>query len=131
MAEAAPFEIVGVGQISVRVKDLRRAVAFYRDVLGLRWLFEAPPQLAFFDCGGLRLMLAVPEKAEFDHPGSVLYYRVADIGRSADALRTRGVAFEEDPKKIASLADHDLWLASFRDSEGNLLALMSEVRRGG
>lgn len=129
MAEAAAApDILGVGQVSVRVKDLRRAVAFYRDVLGLRWLFEAPPHLAFFDCGGLRLMLTIPERAELDHPGSILYYRVGEIGRSAAALKARGVAFEEEPKKIASLADHDLWLASFRDSEGNLLALMSEVR---
>ncbi len=129
MPEQAMPGIQGVGQVSVRIRDRARAVAFYRDVLGLRLLFEAPPQLAFFDCGGLRLMLTAPEKAEFDHPGSVLYYRVEDIGKSADALRARGVVFEEDPKKIAALADHDLWIGAFRDSEGNLLALMSEVRR--
>jgi methylmalonyl-CoA/ethylmalonyl-CoA epimerase len=117
-----------IGQISVNAKDVPRAVAFYRDALGLRFLFEAPPQLAFFDCGGVRLMLTRPEKPEFDHPGSVLYFKVDDIQGAADALGARGVRFEERPHKVASLPDHDLWLASFHDSEGNLLALMSEVR---
>jgi methylmalonyl-CoA/ethylmalonyl-CoA epimerase len=129
MSEHSAAGILGVGQVSVRIRDRARAVAFYRDILDLRFLFEAPPQLAFFDCGGLRLMLAAPETPEFDHPGSVLYYRVEDIARSAAALRARGVVFEEDPRKIAALADHDLWIGSFRDSEGNLLALMCEVRR--
>jgi methylmalonyl-CoA/ethylmalonyl-CoA epimerase len=117
-----------IGQISVNAKDVMRAVAFYRDALGLRFLFEAPPQLAFFDCGGVRLMLTRPERPEFDHPGSVLYFKVDDIQAAAGSLVSRGVSFEEQPHKVASLADHDLWLASFRDSEGNPLALMSEVR---
>jgi|SRR5262245_2066403 len=129
MATQATPEIQGLGQVSVRAKDLPRALAFYRDVLGLRLLFEAPPHLAFFDCGGVRLMLSLPEKAEFDHAGSILYYRVADIAESAAALQAAGVVFEEQPRKIAALADHDLWIGAFRDSEGNLLALMSEVKR--
>src|SRR3990172_7429565 len=118
-----------IGQISVNAKEVPRAVGFYRDALGLRFLFEAPPQLAFFDCGGVRLMLSRPEKPEFDHPGSILYFKVDEIRAAADSLGSRGVRFEERPHKVASLPDHDLWLASFRDSEGNLLALMSEVRR--
>lgn len=117
-----------IGQISVNAKDLRRAVAFYRDVLGLRLLFEAPPQLAFFDCGGVRLMLSPPERPEFDHPGSVLYFRVDDIDAAAASLKRLGARFEAEPHRIASLGDHDLWMGFFRDSEGNLLALMSEVR---
>jgi methylmalonyl-CoA/ethylmalonyl-CoA epimerase len=118
-----------IGQISVRAKDLARAVAFYRDSLGLRLLFEAPPQLAFFECGGLRLMLSPPEKPEFDHPGSVLYFRVDDIAAAAATLKGRCVRFEDEPHKVASMGDHDLWMGFFRDSEDNLLALMSEVRR--
>ncbi len=117
-----------IGQISVNAKDLPRAVGFYRDALGLRLLFQAPPQLAFFDCGGVRLMLSPPERPEFDHPGSILYFKVDDIQAAAAALGSRGVGFDEPPHKVASLPDHDLWLASFHDSEGNLLALMSEVR---
>ena len=116
-------------QISMNARDLGRAVAFYRDRLGLRFLFEAPPKMAFFDCGGVRLMLSLPESAEYDHPGSILYFRVADIHEACATLRARGVTFGGEPHLIARLPDHDLWLADFRDSEGNSLALMSEVRR--
>jgi len=118
-----------VGQIAVPVRDLDRAVAFYRDVLGLRFLFQAPPGLAFFDCGGVRLMLSIPESPEFNHAGSVIYYRVPDIHHAYEALRKRGVEFIDEPHLIAKLDDHDLWMAFLRDPEGNTLALMSEVAR--
>jgi len=114
-----------IHQISVRARDIDRAVAFYRDALGLPFLFAAPPQLAFFDCQGVRLMLTVPEP-EFDHPGSILYFGVADIRATHEALRSRGVLFRTEPQKIATLPDREVWLASFEDSEGNTLALMSE-----
>jgi methylmalonyl-CoA/ethylmalonyl-CoA epimerase len=117
-----------IGQISINAKDLARAVGFYRDVLGLTFLFEAPPQLAFFDCGGVRLMLGRAEKAEFDHPGSVLYYKVADIQASYETLRGRGVSFIDEPHVIARLPDHVLWMCFFHDTEGNTLALMSEAK---
>jgi len=117
-----------IGQIAIRVRDIGRAVRFYRDTLGMRFLFEVP-HLAFFDCGGVRLMLSTPESPEFDHPGSVLYYKVQDINASYDALRKRGVQFIDAPHLIAQLADHDLWMVFFRDSEENTLGLMSEVPR--
>ncbi len=117
-----------IGQVAIRVQDLARAVAFYRDTLGMRFLFEVPG-LAFFDCGGVRLMLSRPETPEFDHPASVLYYKVADIRGAHDALRGRGVRFEDEPHLIAKMPDHDLWMTFCRDSEGNVLGLMSEVRR--
>jgi len=117
-----------IGQIAINVKDLARAVRFYRDTLGMRFLFEVP-NLAFFDCGGVRLMLSPPEKPEFDHPGSVLYYKVADITATFAALKGRDVDFIDEPHLIARMPDHDLWMVFFRDSEGNTLALMSEVRR--
>ena len=117
-----------IGQISVTAHDLDRAVAFYRDVLGMKFLFPAG-QLAFFDCGGIRLMLAVPDKPEFDHPSSILYFKVPDIQKSHAALVERKVKVEEAPILVAKLEKFDLWLSSFRDSEGNLLALMSEVAR--
>jgi len=116
-----------IHQISMRVHDLDRAVRFYRDALRLPFLFAAPPHLAFFDCGGVRLMLSLPEPA-FDHPGSVLYFAVDDIGAMHRALRARGVSFRTDPHKIATLADREVWLADFEDTEGNTLALMSEPR---
>ena len=116
-----------IGQIAINVKDPARAVAFYRDVLGLKFLFEAGP-LAFFDCGGVRLMLTRPEKPEFDHPGSVLYLVVPDIQAAHSQMIAQGVKFEDAPHLIAKMPDHDLWMTFFRDSEENLLALMSEVR---
>jgi methylmalonyl-CoA/ethylmalonyl-CoA epimerase len=114
-----------IQQISMRTHDVERAVRFYRDTLGLPFLFAFPPRLAFFDCNGVRLMLSTPEPG-FDHPGSVLYFAVDDIGRSRDALAGHGVAFRTEPHKIATLADREVWLADFEDSEGNTLALMSE-----
>jgi methylmalonyl-CoA/ethylmalonyl-CoA epimerase len=117
-----------IGQIAIVVQDLDRAVAFYRDTLGLRFLFQAPPKLAFFDCGGVRLMLDVPEEAEFKHSSSILYYKVDDIRATWAALRDRGVEFRDEPHRIARMPDHELWMTFFRDTEGNTLALMSEVR---
>ena len=117
-----------IGQIAINVKDIGRAVQFYRDTLGMKFLFEVP-NLAFFDCGGVRLMLGVAEKPEFDHPGSVLYYKVSDINAAYEALRKRGVSFIDQPHLIAKLADHDLWMVFLKDPEGNTLALMSEVSR--
>jgi catechol 2,3-dioxygenase-like lactoylglutathione lyase family enzyme len=127
-ATAAQFGLGQIGQIAINVKDLKRAVAFYRDTLGMRFLFDAP-NLAFFDAGGVRLLLGVPEKAEFDHPTSVLYYKVDDIQSAFEALQARGVSFEDKPHIIARLPDRDVWMTFFRDSENNVLALMSEPSR--
>jgi methylmalonyl-CoA/ethylmalonyl-CoA epimerase len=116
-----------IGQIAVTVRDLPRATAFYRDTLGMRFLYEFPG-LAFFDCGGIRLIMSVPERPEFDHPTSVLYYAVEDLPRAHATLVERGVAFERAPHMIAKLPDREVWMAFFRDSENNLLGLMSEIR---
>jgi predicted enzyme related to lactoylglutathione lyase len=114
-------------QISMRVQDVDRAVRFYRDALRLPFLFAAPPRLAFFNCDGVRLMLSAPEPG-FDHPGSVLYFAVDDIRQMHETLTSRGVAFQTAPHKIATLADREVWLAEFADTEGNTLALMAEPR---
>jgi methylmalonyl-CoA/ethylmalonyl-CoA epimerase len=124
---AAADGLTRIHQISMRAHDIDRAVRFYRDVLGLPFLFAAPPSLAFFDCDGVRLMLSTPEPA-FDHQGSILYFAVDDIRSTHEALVSRGVAFRSQPHKIATLADREVWLADFEDSEGNVLALMSEPR---
>lgn len=118
-----------IGQIFVNVQDLDRAIAFYRDTLGMQFLFQAPPAMAFFDCGGIRLMLGVPDRAELDHPASIIYYKVDDIERVYENFRARDVHFVSKPHLVAPMPSYDLWLADFRDSEGNLLALMSEVPR--
>ena len=127
-APASPG-IAQIGQIAIAVKDLPGAVAFYRDVLGVPFLFEAPPKLAFFDCAGVRLMLSEPEKPEFDHPASIIYYRVANMQDTVATLKSRGAAFESEPHLIAKMPNHDLWMAFLRDPEKNLIGLMSEVAR--
>jgi len=119
-----------IGQIAINVQDVERATAFYRETLGMRFLF-AFPGLAFFDCGGLRLMLSRAEDPKLDHPASILYYRVADIEATHQALAARGVRFESGPHLVARMPDHELWLADFYDSEENLLALMAEKRPAG
>ena len=124
---ATGIGITRLGQISINVKDVERAVAFYQEKLGLRLLFKAPPGLAFFDCAGVRLMLDRPEKPEFDHSSSILYFSVPDIQGAHAKLKESGVQFEDEPHMIAKMPTHDLWMTFFRDSEGNLMALMSEV----
>jgi methylmalonyl-CoA/ethylmalonyl-CoA epimerase len=128
-ASGTGIGITRLGQIAVNAKDVERAAAFYQDILGLNLLFKAPPSLAFFDCGGVRLMLDRAEKPEFDHPSSVLYFAVPDIRSAYGKLKDSGVRFEDEPHMIAEMPTHDLWMTFFRDSEGNLLALMSEVAR--
>ena len=122
------LELTQIGQIAINVSDLQRAVAFYRDALGMRFLFQAPGGLAFFDVGGVRLMLGVAEKPEFSHPASILYYKVSDIGAAYETLTSRGVTFMDEPHLIAKMPDHELWMTFLRDSEENVLALMEERR---
>jgi methylmalonyl-CoA/ethylmalonyl-CoA epimerase len=117
-----------IGQIAVVCKDVPRATAFYRDTLGLQFLFAAGPALSFFDCGGVRLMLSTSERAEHDHLSSMLYYFVSDIEGTHRDLKAKGVSFIDDPHMIAQMPDHQLWLSAFTDSEGNMLALMEEKR---
>jgi len=120
--------LAAIGQIAVNAHDIPRAVRFYRDTLGMRLLFEAPPKMAFFDASGVRLMLSLPEREEYDHPGSVLYFRVDDIDASHATLSERGVNFQDKPHLVARMPDHELWMTFFKDSEGNTLALMCEKR---
>ena len=116
-----------LGQISMTAHDIDRATTFYADTLRVPLLFRAGP-LSFFDCGGVRLMLSPPETAEHDHPGSVLYFKVADLAAVHRDLSGRGVTFLGEPHLIARMPDHELWMAFFHDSEGNTLALMEERR---
>jgi methylmalonyl-CoA/ethylmalonyl-CoA epimerase len=117
-----------IGQIGVNVHDVDRATAFYRETLGLPLLFSAGG-MAFFDCGGVRLMLARPEKPEFDHPGSILYFTVPDIQSAHQKMAANGAQFVDQPHIVARMPNHDLWMTFFHDTEQNLLALMSEVPR--
>jgi methylmalonyl-CoA/ethylmalonyl-CoA epimerase len=129
MSATSGVGITRLGQIAINAKDVDRAAQFYEEKLGLKLLFKAAPGLAFFDCGGVRLMLGGAEKPEHDHPSSVLYFAVADIQSAYGKLKASGVQFEDEPHLIAKMPSHDLWMTFFRDSEANLLALMSEVPR--
>lgn len=127
---ATGIGITRLSQIAVNAKNVDRAAAFYQDILGLKLLFKAPPGLAFFDCGGVRLMLDRAEKPEFDHLSSILYFSVPDIQAAFTKLKESSVRFEDEPHVIARMPAHDLWMTFFRDSEENLMALVSEVARG-
>jgi methylmalonyl-CoA/ethylmalonyl-CoA epimerase len=118
-----------IGQIFVNVRNLDRAIEFYRDTLGMTFLFQAPPNMAFFDCGGIRIMLGIADRPDINHPASIIYYKVEDIDRVYETFKARGVEFIIKPHLVAPMPTYDLWLADFRDSEGNILALMSEVPR--
>lgn len=122
--------IRAIQQIAVNVREIERARAFYRDKIGLRHLFDGGPRLSFFDCGGVRLMLSPPEKPEFDHPASILYFRVDDIAAAHREMKSRGVAFRDEPHLVARLPDREVWMAFFDDGEGNVLAITSEPRAG-
>lgn len=113
-----------ISQIAVNVSDIEAAVTFYRDTLGMKFLFQVPG-LAFFDCDGVRLLL--DELAGWQHPSSILYYKVDDIQRAYQTLDQQGVEFKEKPHMAAKMPDHELWMAFFEDPSGNLLALMSEI----
>lgn len=112
-----------VGQIAVRATDLARATRFYRDTLGLTLAIEAPG-MAFFQVGSLMIMLGRPDSAEFDHPGSLLYFRTGDIHATHAALAGRGVTFRDAPHVVHRAGERELWMAFFDDSEGNVLAVM-------
>lgn len=125
-ANPPSFGLSQIGQISINVHEIERAITFYRDVLGIQFLFKVP-NMAFFSAASIRLMLTVPEKPEFDHPSSVIYFKVDNIENAFDTLSGRGVRFLGKPHLIAPMKDHDLWMAFFHDVDNNLLALMSEV----
>jgi len=128
MSDHDNFGLDVIGQIAVPVSDVDRAIAFYRDILGMRFLFKAPPGLGFFDCGGVRLLLDEPVKKQQENYSSIIYYKVSDLQAAYTTLSARGVLFEQPPELVAKMPDHELWMAFFRDPDGNLLALMSEVR---
>ena len=122
------MRIEKIGQIAIPVTDVDRAIAFYRDVLGLTFLFQAGPNLAFFDCGGVRILLDKPEEAELAKHSSVIYFSVTDIRGSFAEVTERGAEVVDPPHLIAKLPDREVWMGFFRDPDKNLLALMSEPR---
>jgi|SRR6266702_2144602 len=120
------LELNEIGQIALTVSDVERATAFYRDILGLKHLFSAPPGLAFFGCGTVRLMLSRPEKPDSERLTAAIYFKVGDIKATRETLARSGVVFEAEPHLVARMATYELWMAFFRDPDRNLLALMCE-----
>ncbi len=119
-----------VGQLLIPVDDFEGSVAFYRDVLGLSFLFAAPPQVAFFMCGGIRLLVGAVPPGQKAQRGSTIYFRVKDIAPVFSTLSGKGVQFLANPHVVNRTPKSELWLAEFRDPDGNQLALMSEVAVG-
>lgn len=120
-----------VAQLLIPIEDFKKAVAFYKDVLGLELLFEAPPQMAFFNCGGVRLLVGVPPSGQDAQRGSAVYFQVPDILAEHSSLSAKGVSFKAEPHIVHRTPKSELWLAEFTDLDGNQLALMSEVAAGG
>ncbi len=128
MATNVQFGLAQIEQIALPVEDLQRAVAFYQSKLGMKHLFNAG-DLAFFDCAGVRLMLSRPEGDQTPRTGSVIDFKVADLHQAYQTLAGRGVVFEDGPHRIADMGDYELWMAFFRDSEKNLLALSGNIQK--
>src|SRR5207249_12044588 len=126
MNEPKAVSLGEIGQILVNVHDVDRAVAFYKDTLEMNHLFTVPGRMAFFDCSGIRLMLAIPERPDLDHPSSILYFKDQDIEAAHEALVSRKVRFETELMLVAPMATHDVLLADFRNAENNVLSLISE-----
>jgi methylmalonyl-CoA/ethylmalonyl-CoA epimerase len=126
MAEQA-ISLDEIGQIALTVTDLPEAKAFYQNILGMRFLFDAGT-MAFFQCGTVRLLIGTSDKPTAPG-GTILYFRVADIHAAHAALRQSGVSFVQEPHLVARMKSHDLWLAFLNDPSGNALALMSELPR--
>ena len=120
-----------VGQLLVPVDDLAKGIAFYRDILGLPFLFEAPPQMAFFNCGGVRLLVGVPPSGQAAQRGSAIYFQISEIAAVFSTLKDHGVSFLAEPHIVHKTPSTELWLAEFQDPFGNQLALMSQVKTGG
>ena len=131
MASAPDLADATIGQLLIPVDDLDRSVGYYRDTLGLPFLFTAPPQMSFFQAGTVRLLVGVPEPGQARHRGSVVYFRVPDIHAVHRTLSGRGVRFGGEPQLVHRTATSELWLAEFHDPDGNPLALMSEIAKSG
>jgi predicted enzyme related to lactoylglutathione lyase len=116
-----------IAQLLIPVEDFEKGVTFYRDVLGIPFLFAAPPQMAFFNCGGVRLLVGVMLPGQTPQRGSAIYFKVTDIRGVFASLKSSGVSFRAEPHVVHRTPQSELWLSEFPDPDGNQLALMSEV----
>lgn len=126
--DSSPVQLSSIGQIAVPVQDLERATGFYRDTLGMNFIFQVPGMMSFFDCDGVRLVLSVPTDEKYDHPSSIIYFRVDDIQATYASLSEKQVSFHQPPRSIGQMGDVDVWMAFFEDPDGNTMAIMSEIQ---
>ncbi len=117
-----------IRQIAVTVGNVDAALAFYRDILGLTFLFSAGPDLAFLDADGVRIMLTTPQGHGAVGANSILYFRVTDIATTHSALVAGGARNERAPQLAARMPDHELWIGFLRDPDDNLVGLLEERR---
>ncbi len=119
--------IESIGQVAIAVSSIERALPFYNGVLGLNLLFKVPPNLAFLECGGVRIMLTTLQGEERDHNTSVLYYKVANLESAVKDLKNKNVNFVREPQFTAKMSDHELWQGFIRDPDENLIGIMAEL----
>ena len=129
MATEGKTALSRIKQVALPVSDIGEATRFYRDTLGMRHLFDAPPALSFFDCGGVQLMLAGPEGQgkDGDHQHAVLFYDVSDIKATHAQIKSSGAKSLEEPRVIARMNGREIWISSVSDGQGNVVSLMSDV----
>lgn len=119
--------IESLGQVAIAVSDIQKSLVFYKDKLGLKLLFEAPPNLAFLQCGDVRIMLTILQGEERDHHTSVLYYKVSDLDEAVSSIKYQGITFLREPQLTAKMPDHELWQGFIRDPDENLIGIMAEL----
>jgi catechol 2,3-dioxygenase-like lactoylglutathione lyase family enzyme len=117
-----------VRQIAVTVSDVKKSLGFYQDILGLKFLFSAGPNLAFLDADGVRLMLSTPQGSGEVGKNSVLYFSVSNIQAAHQQFVNLSAVSEREPQLAAQMPDHELWTSFLRDPDGNLVGLMEERR---
>ena len=128
MNSALPHsKLVAIGQIAIAVSDIQSSIEFYQDKLGLKLLFEVPPHMVFFECGGVRLMLTTQLGEKRDHQTSVIYYKTSELSTMVSQLKTKGVLFIQEPQLTAKMPDHELWQGFIRDPDENLIGIMAEL----
>ena len=129
MATDGKVSLSRIKQIALPVREISEATRFYRDTLGMRHLFDAPPALSFFDCGGVQLMLAGPDAQGKDggEQHAVLFYDVSDIKDVHGRIKSSGAKSIEEPRVIARMNGREIWVSSFSDGQGNVVSLMSDV----
>jgi methylmalonyl-CoA/ethylmalonyl-CoA epimerase len=119
-----------IAQIAHWVSDVDAAEAFYEQALGLKKLFRPGPDMVFFDCAGVRLYLHKAAKPEDVEKASLLYLQCDDLAVASAELKQRGVEFVDEPRRIAEMPTHDLWIAFLKDPDGHLVALEMQAPKG-